>query len=102
MSWDKSLNTLQYNVRKSKDTVMASLLRDKRVLELDILAIQEPWRNPDSETPHHPAKERFQLCYPASGRDEPARVCFFINKRLDHTKWQFTAHSRDACTITLT
>ncbi|KAK7219285.1 hypothetical protein V2G26_007288 [Clonostachys chloroleuca] len=79
---------------------MASLLRDKRVMEFDILAIQEPWRNPYIETTHHPAKEAFHLCY-LSGNSEPARTCFFVNKRLDHTKWQFKPHTRDICTITV-
>lgn len=31
----------------------------------------------------------------------PARVCFFVNKRLEHTKWRFEAHSRDAVTLTI-
>lgn len=102
MTSSKTLTILQYNVRKSRDTVMATLLRDERVLEIDVLAIQEPWRNPFIDTTHHPAKDRFHLCYPASSYDEPARVCFFINKRLDHTKWQFKAHTRDMCTLTIT
>jgi hypothetical protein len=37
-----SLSILQYNVRKPKDTVMATLLRDPKVMQFDILAIQEP------------------------------------------------------------
>ncbi|KAI6778330.1 zinc knuckle [Emericellopsis cladophorae] len=31
-----------YNVRKSKDTVMATLFRDPRIREYDIIAVQEP------------------------------------------------------------
>ncbi|KAJ6436165.1 restless-like transposase [Purpureocillium lavendulum] len=71
-----------YNVRKSKDTVMATLLRDPRIREYDILAIQEPWKNAFSETTHHPAKDLFHLCYPATEEGEPTRVCFFINNQL--------------------
>jgi hypothetical protein len=92
------LRILQYNVRKSKDTVMATMLRDPKVLEYDILAIQEPWRNPFKETTHHPAKNEFHLCYPKEGEDGPARVCLFIHKRINHTRWQFKEHSRDHCT----
>ena len=76
---------------------MATLLRDPKVADFDVLAIQEPWRNPYMATTHHPAKDQFHLCYPAddhAGRS--ARVCFFVNKRLDHTKWSFESHSRDA------
>lgn len=96
----QQLNILQYNVRKSKDTVMATLLRDPRVADYDVLAIQEPWRNPFMSTTHHPAKNIFHLCYPdVKEGEEPARVCFFVNKRLDHSRWQFEQHTRDLCTL---
>ncbi|KAJ3553580.1 hypothetical protein NPX13_g10857 [Xylaria arbuscula] len=45
-----------YNVRKARDTVMATMLRDPKVLDFDILAVQEPWRNPFQATTHHPAE----------------------------------------------
>lgn len=54
--------------------------------EYDIIAIQEPWRNPFSDTTHHPAKDLFHLCYPAMEDGETARVCFFINKQLGHSQ----------------
>src|SRR5690242_9964923 len=101
MSYMKSLSILQYNVRKSKDIVMATLLRDPKVMGFDILAIQEPWANPFVNTTHHPAKDRFHLCYPHNEGEGPARVCLFINKRLDHSKWQFESHNRDLCTVTI-
>ncbi len=59
----QTLTILQYNVRKSRDTVMATLLRDERVHDFDIVAIQEPWHNPFTETTHHPTKDIFHLCY---------------------------------------
>jgi hypothetical protein len=59
-----TLSILQYNVRKSKDTVVATLLWDPKVHEYDILTIQELWRNPYQETTHHPVKNIFHLCYP--------------------------------------
>jgi ribonuclease HI/exonuclease III len=99
MTEHNQLSILQYNVRKSKDTVMATLLRDAKTAEYDILAIQEPWKNPYMDTTHHPAKEIFHLCYPPEQDGKPARVCFFVNKRLDHTKWQFKAHTRDVSTL---
>jgi len=81
---------------------MATLLRDPRAMEFDILAIQEPWANPFMHTTHHPAKDQFHLCYPQNEGSDPARVCLYINKRLDHSKWQFESHSRDLCTVTIT
>lgn len=94
-----TLKLLQYNVRKSRDTVMATLLRDPRILDYDVLAIQEPWRNPFMSTTHHPAKAHFHLCYPAATENGPARVCFFVNKRLDSTTWQFEPHTGDVCSL---
>lgn len=96
----QQLSILQYNVRKAKDTVMATLLRDPRVADFDVLAIQEPRRNPFMSTTHHPAKNIFNFCYPTgSEEDGPARVCFFVNKRLDHSRWQFEQHTRDLCAL---
>jgi exonuclease III len=101
MNRDTPLSILQYNVHKSRDMVMATMLRDPRIREYDILAIQEPWRNPFVATTHHPAKDIFHLCCLAEEEVGPARVCFFINKRLDHNKWQFKEHSRDICSLTI-
>jgi len=39
MTEQQQLNILQYNVRKAKDTVMATLLWDPRVAEYNVLAI---------------------------------------------------------------
>ena len=72
-------------MRKSKDTAMATLLRNPRIAEYDILAFQEPWKNPYMSTTHHPAKDTFHLCYNSVEGEEPTRICFLINKRVDHT-----------------
>jgi hypothetical protein len=34
----------------SKDVVLASLFQDPRILEHDVLTVQEPWRNPFNAT----------------------------------------------------
>jgi hypothetical protein len=39
MNRKTTLSILQYNVMRSKNKVMASLLRDKRITEFDIIAI---------------------------------------------------------------
>ncbi|KAF5669922.1 reverse transcriptase [Fusarium denticulatum] len=80
---------------------MATLLRDPDIGQYDILAIQEPWKNPFDKTTHHPAKDQFHLCYPDKDESGPARVCFFINKRLDHSKWHLKETSRDLCSLNL-
>ena len=89
MNRHNRLNILQYNVRKSRDMVMASLLRDPGTYDFDIIGIQEPWKNPYTATTHHPAKDRFHLCYPMGDTEGSARVCFFVNKKIDQTRWRF-------------
>ena len=83
----------------SKDRVMASLLKDKRTLKYDILAIQEPWKNPFENTTFHPAKDSFHLVY--NTRTERTRVCFFVNKRLETSRWSVAEHSADLITLKL-
>ncbi|KAM3547744.1 hypothetical protein ARSEF4850_009829, partial [Beauveria asiatica] len=94
----RELRILQYNVQKSKDIVLASLFSDSRVLEYDILAIQEPWRNPYIDTTYHPLKKHFRLTYLA---DSGTRVCFYIHRRLDPSTWAVSHISRDIVTFTI-
>jgi hypothetical protein len=63
--------------------VIASLLRDPGIDDFDIIAIQEPWKNPYTATTHHPAKDRFHLCYLTGDAEGQAQVYFFINKKID-------------------
>ncbi|KAH8751161.1 hypothetical protein BGZ57DRAFT_1010168 [Hyaloscypha finlandica] len=62
---------------------MATLLRDPKIQEYDILALQEPWRNPIISTTHNLIAQSFHLCFPNDSREAPARDCFFVNKRID-------------------
>ena len=80
---------------------MASLLRDPGTYDFDIIAIQEPWKNPYTATTHHPAKDRFHLCYPTGDTEGSARVCFFVNKKIDQTRWRFEERTRDICSIVI-
>jgi hypothetical protein len=80
---------------------MASFLRDPKVLEYDILAIQEPWRNQHMATTHNPVAQKYHLLFQKDTLEQPARTCFFVNKRLDNTKWRFTDHSRDMGSLTI-
>lgn len=64
---NKPLQILQYNMSQSKDSVMADFLRNPQVLELEVIAIQDPWRNPWQDTTHYPAKATHHLVHPLEG-----------------------------------
>jgi hypothetical protein len=81
--------------------VMASLLRDPGIHDFDIIAIQEPWKNPYTATTHHPAKNRFHLYYLTGDTEGLARVCFFINKKINQTRWRFKERTRDIYSIVI-
>lgn len=101
MSVHRNLTILQYNTMKSRNKVMAALLRDPATWEYDILAIQEPWHNPYSFSTHNPCKDHFHLAFPAATEEGPARVCFFVNTCLDRAHWTVREHSRDLMTLKL-
>jgi hypothetical protein len=88
----QELHILHYNVWKSKDVVLASLFQDRWIREYDVLAIQEPWRNPFIPTSYHPLKTDFQLAYL---EHKATRVCFYINKRIDPSTWNTTHLTKD-------
>jgi hypothetical protein len=96
MTEHETLHILQYNVWKSRDVVLASLFQDRRILDYDILAIQEPWRNPYIATSYHPLKAHFQLSYQ---NDENTRVCLYINKRIDASTWNVSFISKDIIAV---
>ncbi|CEJ62708.1 hypothetical protein PMG11_11201 [Penicillium brasilianum] len=75
---------------------MASLFQSPKVLEYDVLAIQEPWRNPFIATSYHPLKTHFQLMY---SPDAGTRVCFYVNKRVDPSTWSATFISKDIISL---
>jgi ribonuclease HI len=92
----QELRILQYNVQKSREIVLASLFQNRRVLEYDVLAIQEPWRNPFTTTSYHPLKAHFQLTYLPHAE---TRVCFYINKRVDPGAWSVSFISKDIISL---
>jgi Endonuclease-reverse transcriptase len=94
----QALQIIQYNTHRSKDKVMATFLRDKKVLEAAVIAVQEPWNNSLNETTHQPAKTTHQLLYPkTTGSDNPERprVALYVAKSIDPSQWTHTAVSRD-------
>lgn len=49
-----TLNILQYNMRKSHNIVMITLFQNENILDIDIIALQEPWKNTWDQTTDHP------------------------------------------------
>ena len=95
----KTLTILQYNVRCDRVTTMIPLLADDRAQKYDIIAIQEPWRNPTVPTMLSPHQSGFHLLYRPEG---DTRVCFYINDKIDPASWEVTYPSSDMCLLALT
>jgi endonuclease/exonuclease/phosphatase family metal-dependent hydrolase len=73
---------------------MAQFLRDPVVLQAEVIAIQEPWRNLFKDDTHHPEKQTHELVWPQeSETGERARVCMYVSKKL--SGWTHYVHSRD-------
>jgi hypothetical protein len=86
------LTIIQYNTHRSRDVVMADFLAKPAVVKADIIAVQEPWENPYSNTIYHPLKQTHELLFPSSlETGSRARVCIYISKNL--TGWTHYAHS---------
>ncbi len=91
MNTRQGLSVLQYNIRKEKNGTMAPLLQAAHEKGIDVLAIQEPWRNPRELTSYCPRGCGYHLAYAPR---EDTRVCFYINKKLDADKWEVELGSR--------
>lgn len=76
----KSLTLLQYNVSNDRVGTMIPFLADPRIQNYDIIAIQEPWRNPLAPTILSAYQCGFHLLYRPGG---DTRVCFYINEAID-------------------
>ena len=91
------LKVLQYNVQKSKDKVIAPLLADKAVASYDILALQEPWKNPYKNATYCPNSSAFYTAY----NNQERRSCFLINKSLDINSWDIDYSGSDVYSFRL-
>ena len=95
------LNTfqlLQYNIRKSKDTVAAPLLADPCIREFHVLAIQEPWNNPFVRTSYNPSSSNFWL---AVQECQTTRVAFYISKDISPSPWSIRYISPDLAVLNI-
>lgn len=93
-----TLSILQYNTKKSRNIVMIPLFQNDNILDIDIIALQEPWRNTRDQTTHHPQKDSFHLLYLESNK---ARACFFINEKIDQSTWTYTTDGPDLISLHL-
>ena len=87
------MKILQYNVNKSKNKVLTGLLTDPRVREFDIIAVQEPWRNPYNLTAYSTRDSGFYL---VNIRDKDSRVSTYMNKRISIDSWSEVSYLTDA------
>ena len=87
---DSKLSLLQYNVQKSQ-SVQDLLLTTPALQEVDIIALQEPWKNPHLETSTSTAFSSFIPLYSS----ELGRTLFLINKKLRLSSLHPTFWSKD-------
>ena len=90
------LRVVQYNVHKRKD-VMALLLRDPGVREVDIIAVQEPWLNKHAPATYCPSSCPFVPVFYTKSK----RSCLLINKKLDINQWEARVTSKDLSSVRL-
>ena len=91
------LKIVQYNVHKSRD-VMILLTADKSVAKYDVLAIQEPAKNPTIHATYCESNSAFRPLYPTNRH---TRACFLINKRLPLEYWSVEFPGPDLAILTL-
>jgi exonuclease III len=92
----QTLNIIQYNVNKSRNRVMTSMFKSLDPERHHVLAVQEPWRNPQMPTTSRPPN--YDLVYPLS---KETRVCFYVSKAINRNEWETTEHSPDLVTLTI-
>lgn len=95
---EHTLRILQYNVHHSIDLVMAALLRDDKMLDYMVVAVQEPWVCQQADTTHYPPEFRahFDLIWPTIPRPAVPRVCTFVRRALT---WKLVFYTKDVITI---
>lgn len=79
---------------------MAALLRDEKVMDYAIIAIQEPWVCSLADTTHFPSKfgSHYDLIWPTVSRPAVPRVCTFVKKNLP---WTLVFYGKDIISIHL-
>ena len=89
-----ALRILHWNTQKSKKAQIPAV--DAISEEYDVLAIQEPWRNPHMPTTYCPRSSPYYLLYATEG----GRACIYINKKYPPAQWTYKAQP-DRCNLTI-
>ena len=91
----QKLRILQYNVHKSKNKMMITLLHEKRIKNYNILMIQKSWRHHEETRTYNSRDIDFIL------KNNDEKTCFYVNNRIDGNSWHSTWHFKDVNIITL-
>ena len=93
-----ALQIIQYNTWKSVNKVMAEFMIKEEVRSADILAIQEPWRNPFNGQGYNPSGGPFRLIDAGTAS---TRTAIYLNKRIRTEEFEVRLVSEDLITIAL-
>ncbi len=77
---------------------MIPLFQNENIVDIDIGALQEPWRNTRDKKTYHSQKDSFHLPYPKSNK---AKGCFLVNKKIDQSTWSYTKDGPDVISVHL-
>ena len=94
---EQKLALLQYNVNKSRKKVLIGLFQDPTIQELNILAIQEPWRN----TANGKGYNTQSTFYLIEEEALDTRVSTYINRRIPIEEWSLIYKSKNLITISI-
>ena len=72
------LRILQYNVHKSRNKMIITLLNEKKIKNYDILIIQKLWRFNENFKTYYSTNVDFTLT------NNENKTCFYINKKIDN------------------
>ena len=86
---------LQYNVHKSRNKMMITLLHEMRIKDYDILMIQESWRHHEKTKTYNSRDINFIL------KNNEKKTCFYINNRINDNSWHNTWHFKNVKIIIL-
>ena len=91
----QKLRILQYNVHKSRNKMMITLLHEMRIKDYDILMIQKSWRHYKKTRTYNLRGIDFTL------KNNKEKTCFYVNNRIDDNSWYNTWHSKNVKIIIL-
>lgn len=94
----QELRIIQYNTWKSATKVMIEFMTQEEVRSADILAIQEPWRNPKNGRGYNPSGGPFRMIDAGTAS---TRVSVYLNRRIRDEDFEVLNVGSDLITIQL-